>query len=219
MHPLSSEPEDKLKPYYLQTRDDLIKLIPEGAKRLLDVGCGGGMTGKALLEAGAEFVVGVERFEEAARQASKYYSEVIVGDVEETDLPFPDGFFDSIIYGDVLEHLIDPWNLLKKHRRLLKSKGTIVISIPNIRHYRVIKKLVFKGEWRYTDEGILDKTHLRFFTLGTTVEMLESAGYEVLKVVKRPKCAEWLRWLNALLGGILIDFLVKQYLILGIKRD
>jgi len=211
---------DKREPfYYFGVRDDLIRAIPPQAKRILEVGCAGGMTGKALREKGFKEVVGIEVNEEVAKSGKRYYDQLIIGDVEKVSLPFEKEYFDCILYGDVLEHLLDPWQALKKHHAFLKKGGTIICSIPNIRHYRIVKKLVFKGKWEYQGDGILDQTHLRFFTLHSIRRMLEEAGFEIRSLVKRPSAAHWIKWLNFLLGNRLIDFLVRQYIVVAVKRE
>jgi 2-polyprenyl-3-methyl-5-hydroxy-6-metoxy-1,4-benzoquinol methylase len=199
-------------------RTDLVELIPPGARRILDVGCGIGKTGQVLRERGFEEIFGVEVAPGAADQARPYYKEVIVGDVAGNILPFGKGFFDCIIYGDVLEHLVDPWKVLQAHREILSDDGSIICSIPNIRYYRILGSLIFKGRWDYTRLGILDRTHLRFFTLKTIEDMFRETGYEVKRVVKKKRCGKIMRLLNTLLLGELIDFLVIQYRIVGVKN-
>ncbi len=209
---------DKRNPfYYLSVRDDLIPFIPPQAKRILEVGCAGGMTGKALKERGFEEIVGIEMNEEVAKSGKCYYDKLIIGDVEEVSLPFEKEYFDCILYGDVLEHLVDPWQVLKKHHAFLKKGGMIICSIPNIRHYRIIKKLLFGGKWEYRGDGIMDKNHLRFFTLDSIRGMLTEAGFEIKDIVKRLSGAPWLKLMNRLLGSQLADFLVRQYIVVGIK--
>jgi 2-polyprenyl-3-methyl-5-hydroxy-6-metoxy-1,4-benzoquinol methylase len=204
--------------YYFNVRDDLIELIPRQVKRILEVGCAGGMTGKVLREKGFEEIVGIEVNGEVAKSGKCYYDKLIIGDVEEVTLPFEKEYFDCILYGDVLEHLVDPWQVLKKHHAFLKKGGTILCSIPNIRHYRIIKKLLFKGRWDYTEDGIMDRNHLRFFTLDSIRRMLEEAGFETKDIAKRLSGAPWLKLMNRFLGSQLSEFLVRQYIVVGIKR-
>ncbi len=198
-------------------RTDLVELIPPGARRILDVGCGVGKTGQVLRERGFEEIFGVEVDPGAADQARPFYKEVIVGDVAGDILPFGKGFFDCIIYGDVLEHLVDPWKVLQRHREILSDDGSIICSIPNIRYYRILGSLIFNGRWDYTRLGILDRTHLRFFTLKTIEDMFRETGFEMKNVVKKKRCGKIMRLLNKLLLGGLIDFLVIQYRIMGVK--
>jgi 2-polyprenyl-3-methyl-5-hydroxy-6-metoxy-1,4-benzoquinol methylase len=198
-------------------RTDLIELIPEGAKRILDVGCGVGKTGQILREKGFEEIFGVEINPNAAQNAKPFYKGVIIGDVEKDVLPFTRGFFDCILYGDVLEHLIDPWKILRSHREMLKDDGTIICSIPNIRYYKVLRPLVLNGRWEYVDLGTMDRTHLRFFTLKTIEDMFRETGFEIKKVIKKKRCSKTMKMINRLFLDRLVDFLVVQYRIVGTK--
>lgn len=204
-------------PYYFSVRHDMIGLVPPGAKRILEVGCGGGATGKELKKRGIEEIVGIEIIEDVARSARPHYDALHIGDVEAMTLPYEAGHFDCVLYGDVLEHLRDPWKVLREHNRLVREEGTIIVSIPNVRHYRVIKRLAFRGQWEYRDDGIMDRTHLRFFTLGTALAMIRNAGFEVTTTLKKPSGAPWLKGLNNLTRNSLIDFLVRQYIIAARK--
>ncbi|MCX7857417.1 MAG: class I SAM-dependent methyltransferase [Deltaproteobacteria bacterium] len=203
--------------YYFTPRLDMIDMIPKTVEKVLDVGCGGGCTGLALKQTKNIQVVGIEIRHDIAEFAKKSYDLVLVGDVERIDLPFPPKYFDCIIYGDILEHLIDPWSLLKRHNAYLKTGGIILVSIPNVRYYKVLKKLIFVGRWDYVMEGILDIGHLRFFTLSNAKEMIEEAGYRILEVRKKFSKAQWLKLLNFCFMGTLSEFLAKQYIILAEK--
>jgi 2-polyprenyl-3-methyl-5-hydroxy-6-metoxy-1,4-benzoquinol methylase len=213
----SDENNNVLSPYYYSVRYDLIKLIPSETKKILEVGCAGGMTGKALREKGFDEIVGIEILEEPAQNAKSHYDKLIIGDVEKITLPFEKGHFDCILYGDVLEHLTDPWKLLKDHNALIKTGGIIICSIPNIRHYRIIKRLTIKGEWEYREDGIMDKTHLRFFTIKSIRSLLENSGFEITKIIKKPSGAAWIKLLNRICGNRFIDYLVRQYIVVAVK--
>jgi 2-polyprenyl-3-methyl-5-hydroxy-6-metoxy-1,4-benzoquinol methylase len=205
--------------YYFNIRDDLIRLIPPQAKSILEVGCAGGMTGKALREKGFKEIIGIEVNEEVAQIGGSYYDKLIIGDVEKVSLPFEKEHFDCILYGDVLEHLVDPWKVLKNHHTFLKRGGTILCSVPNIRYYKIIRNLFFKGKWEYTEYGIMDRTHLRFFTFDSIRRMFGEAGFEIKGFIKRPSGAHWLKVLNRLLRNRLIHFLVRQYIVVAVKRE
>jgi SAM-dependent methyltransferase len=204
--------------YYSHTRVDLIGLIPPGTRKILEVGCGTGMTGKALRERGFEKIVGIEINEEMAERARAFYDQLVIGDVEKIHLPFEKEYFDCILYGDVLEHLVNPWRVLKDQHAVLKKGGTIICSIPNVRNYRILNNLIFRGRWEYADDGILDRSHLRFFTLDSIRGMLKEAGYEIEDLTKRSSGAHWVKWIHRLLGSRLIEFLVRQYIIVARKR-
>jgi len=217
-NPASNPLPHRIKEYYLGSRDDLVRLIPAGTRKILEIGCAAGMTGKTLKELGFEEVVGVELREDVAQDAQAFYDRVIIGDVEKIQLPYEKGYFDCILYGDVLEHLIDPWRLLREHNLLLGQGGAIICSIPNVRHYKNTKKLLIRGEWEYRERGVLDRTHLRFFTVKSIRAMVGDAGFEITAMIKRPSGAKWLKWLNLALHNSLIDHLVLQYVLVAVKR-
>lgn len=174
---------EKSEEYYKSTRADIQQLIQKNVRRVLDVGCGAGMLGHALKSKGVQEVIGIELDEKAAKVASKHLDKVIIGDVENLELPFENGYFDCIIYADILEHLKDPWSILKQHKKFLAPNGSVIASIPNVRHCSTFLNLI-KGEWPYASRGIFDSAHLRFFTLKSILRMFDEAGY-TLDSVKR----------------------------------
>ncbi len=180
----SNEPEpmnDKSSSYYQNIRYDLIPLVPNDAKCILEVGCAAGMTGGELKKRSGAFVAGIELNAKAASAAKNVLDDVVQGNIEDIDLPYSKSSFDCILFADVLEHLVDPLSVLKKIRPLLKDKGTIVASIPNVQFHGVVHKLI-EGNWTYEKEGILDETHLRFFTYKEIEKLFSQAGYSVLRV-------------------------------------
>ena len=177
----------KEKIYFEGVRKDLLDLIPHENRNgnVLEIGAGGGNT---LLYAKenryANNIYAIELFNiKESNQRSESFSGFILGNIEEMDFPFADVKFDAIILGDVLEHLIDPYTLVNKLKKYLTDDGAIISSIPNIREYRTMKKIFFKGDFKYTDSGILDKTHLRFFTKKNMIELFENNGYVVENIV------------------------------------
>lgn len=164
--------------YFRQERKEVEALIPDGTMRVLDVGCGEGILGKRLLDKGSEEVVGIEINAEVAKKAEENLSKVLCGDVETLELPFEEKYFDCILFADLLEHLKDPLTTLKRFGRYLKDTGVVVASIPNVRYYGVMHMLS-EGRWKYEDAGILDRTHLRFFTRKEIETLFKDAGYEI----------------------------------------
>ena len=167
--------------YYHNVRNDLLELLPKGVTfgNVLDVGCAAGKTGEALKRSGlARRVIGLEQNPEVAELASRVLDEVVVASAESSRLPFENEAFDLIIFADVLEHLVDPWKILSKFTAFLKPGGRVLVSLPNIQNWKIILRLM-SGRWWYTDHGILDRTHLRFFTYRTAVEMLKGAGLSI----------------------------------------
>src|SRR5687768_8196040 len=149
----ASEPE--LGGYYLQKGNALVELLPVVPQRVLDVGCAGGELGRALRARGVEYVAGIELHAPAAERASQVYDRVVLGDVEQADVPADMGTFDCLVYGDVLEHTRDPLMVLQRHLSRLTPGGWVLISVPSVRFYRVVLALVFRGEWTYADSGVL----------------------------------------------------------------
>jgi 2-polyprenyl-3-methyl-5-hydroxy-6-metoxy-1,4-benzoquinol methylase len=173
----------KDRDYFSQERKDIEALIPEDTMRILEVGCGEGILGKRLLDKGAKEVIGIEINPEIYKRAVRNLSGVICGDIEELELPFDPQFFNCIIFADVLEHLRDPQLALKKLKNYLSPSGTVVASIPNVRYYGVID-MVVEGRWKYEDCGILDKTHLRFFTKKEIESLFNGAGLEIIGITE-----------------------------------
>jgi 2-polyprenyl-3-methyl-5-hydroxy-6-metoxy-1,4-benzoquinol methylase len=152
-----------------------------GNKRVLEVGCAAGAVSQALRERGCR-VVGVEIDAELASSAKEYCEEVILGDAEELDLEsiIGDRTFDVAIFGDVLEHLKDPLRMLSRTRAWLDTEGYVVASLPNIAH-GAVRLSMLQGRFQYTAEGLLDETHLRFFTRDTIREVFHEAGFALVE--------------------------------------
>jgi 2-polyprenyl-3-methyl-5-hydroxy-6-metoxy-1,4-benzoquinol methylase len=154
----------------------LIELVdPPG--RVLDVGCSTGYLAERLQQRGST-VIGVELDERAAEAARRFCEAVHVGDIETMELPFEPESFDYVMCGDLIEHLRDPQGVLERLRPLLRPTGRLVLSTPNIANWAMRVGLLF-GRWRYTEWGILDRTHTHFFTRRTLRETLEAAGYRI----------------------------------------
>ena len=165
--------------YFHRARPEIVARAEPAGKRILDVGCAAGAMGAAMLAAGATEVVGIEVHAPAAAIARGRLTSVFGYDLEELpELPFPPGYFDVITLADVLEHLRDPLAVLCHLRHWLSGDGRIVCSLPNVRHESVLLPLLVHGQWNYVEAGILDRTHLRFFTLESMLRMLREAGYE-----------------------------------------
>lgn len=148
--------------------------------RVLDVGCSSGYLA-APLAARRNTVVGVELDAAAARAAQAFCERVLLGDVETMDLQLEPGSFDVVLLGDVIEHLREPVDTLRRLRRFLRPGGRLVLSTPNVANW-AIRLSLLAGRWRYTDRGILDRTHTHLFTRATLREAIEGAGYVVDRI-------------------------------------
>ena len=163
--------------YFQGCNPHLLKRVPASALRVLDVGCGEGRLGAALKHlVPRRQVFGIERASHAAEQASQVLDRVLQMDLEAAEPDLAPGSIDCIVYGDVLEHLIDAEGVLRKHRKLLAPGGRILCSIPNIQHHSILSALM-RGDLQYASQGLLDWTHLRFFTYATFTKLLLDAGY------------------------------------------
>lgn len=153
-----------------------LKKIRPGS-RVLEIGCGSGFTTERLARMGCR-VTAVELVREAAQKASPFCEQLLVGDIERGALERIQGRFDHILFGDVLEHLTSPGNLLRELRDFLEPDGCVLASIPNIAHYSARLSLLL-GRFEYQQQGILDSTHLRFFTHSSVQRLFSSSGYRV----------------------------------------
>ena len=197
--------------YSASVRSDILPLFDQRYAKVLDIGCSTGNTGVMLKEHDlCQWVCGVEPFEKTASVARGRLDQVIVAPIEQALTQIEDESFDCILCLDVLEHLVDPWMVVAQLERKLKQGGVLITSIPNIRHIGVLLPLVAMGRWSYADSGILDRTHLRFFTKHSVKQLI---GVSHLKLEKMERLiSARLRGLRILSFGLLSDFLTSQYL-------
>jgi SAM-dependent methyltransferase len=172
-------------PYPDVLNPELIDRIPLTARNVLDVGCGSGALGAEYKRRNPHArYFGIEFDPDAARLAATRLDGVAHVDVEAEKLPFGDTVFDCILYGDVLEHLRDPWAVLAAQTRKLAPDGVVVICMPNAEHWSFVERLL-RGTWDYERQGLFDATHLRWFTPETTSRALTHAGLVPCDVVAR----------------------------------
>ena len=209
----------KQKDYYSHERSDLLRLLPSGVKleKVLDVGCGCGTTGQYLKNhLTVKEVVGIEMNPEMAQQAKMVLDQVIIGDVQQIDLPFDQRYFDCIICADLLEHLYDPWSVLLKLKNYLKDTGCLLLSVPNVQHWSMIARLL-AGSWNYQDEGILDSTHIRFFTRKSLRELIQRSGFQIEKI--SGAMGKETHLINFLTLRLLSNFFSFRYFVLAKKSN
>jgi 2-polyprenyl-3-methyl-5-hydroxy-6-metoxy-1,4-benzoquinol methylase len=165
---------------YDAARHELVDFVPQGARRLLDIGCAAGGYAVQVAAHRPEIELwGVEPDEVTANAARPHFHRLVHAAFPAAASDLPRGAFDVVVFNDVLEHLVDPHEAIHAARPLLSDGGVIVASIPNVRHRSVIWPLVRAGRWDYTDTGLLDRTHLRFFTRATMAEMFRELGWRV----------------------------------------
>ncbi len=207
---------EKESDYFSSARIEILELLPKYSDRVLEVGCGSGKTLQMLKEKKyCMETVGIELFTTAAEQAKDRVDTVYCMDVENFAMPESIGKFNLILLLDVLEHLVDPWaflsRLVKGH---LANNGKVIVSLPNARHFSLLGPLLF-GKFDYVERGILDKTHLRFFTKSSAENLLKSAGLHV-EAIKPTSLSLNLNSgkLNTLTLGVFSEFLASQYIFL-----
>jgi 2-polyprenyl-3-methyl-5-hydroxy-6-metoxy-1,4-benzoquinol methylase len=195
-------------PDYVEFRTDpysahqLVLGCCAGARTVLDVGCSAGSLGQQLADRGT-IVDGIEYDEAAAGEARRSYRRVIVGDIERMPLDLEAGAYEAVVCADVLEHLRDPRAVIVRLRPLLAPGGRLIVSTPNIANWSM-RLLHLAGRWEYQERGIMDRTHLRFFTRRSLETLLRSAGYEVaecdvtvpLPALRREPFNRWAHWLG-----------------------
>lgn len=175
--------EAKPPGYYDHARPEIQALVPTSARRILDVGCASGMLGHALKCRQPCTVTGIEYNPQTAETARTRLDFVLDGDAEGAEIldSLSEDYFDCVICADVLEHLRDPARVLRRISQCLRPDGLLIASIPNIRHWSVVQDLL-EGRWTYKDEGILDRTHLRFFTKSGICSLLAEAGFQITRL-------------------------------------
>jgi len=178
--------------YFDHVRPELLALVPETARRVLDIGCAAGRLGEAIKARQTAEVTGIELDETAAAEARGRLDQVVVGNVETIAPPFDPGSFDCVVCGDILEHLEDTERVLARARSWLRSGGLLVASIPNVRHHSVLRSLL-DGNWTYEPAGLLDRDHVRFFTRREIEKTLSESGFKIdrMQFVPGPGYDDW----------------------------
>lgn len=177
----------KQTPAYNSVNNDLLSFIPANCRHVVDVGCMHGDMAKAYLvnNTGTKYT-GIDIDPEYARFAEKHCTNTIAGNIEELDTEVFDSLFpsDCWVFGDCLEHLRDPWKLLKRIRELIDNDGCLVACIPNAQNWSVQMRLAM-GHFFYENSGLFDRTHIRWFTRITMIDMFQSTGWKIENAISR----------------------------------
>jgi 2-polyprenyl-3-methyl-5-hydroxy-6-metoxy-1,4-benzoquinol methylase len=206
--------------YYNNERPEIAFLIPSNIKTILDIGCGQGTFLKSIKGKTGADTWGIEIVNEAAEKAKDHIDNVLNGKVEDVLSLLPNSYFDCIVFNDVLEHLLEPTEVLIMIRPKLAKNGFIIASIPNVRYFNNLYELLIKKDWEYKDAGILDSTHLRFFTQISMKRMIENAGYKMIKQEGINKIASRkFLLLNFLTLGFFNDTKYLQFVCIASSKD
>ena len=210
--------------YFRQVRGDLISLLPDNrSQKILEIGSGGGNTLVEIKSRSlASEVVGSDIFSlDNSNQRNPLIDKFIIADLEKDDLELPLEYFDVILAGDVLEHLVDPWKVIENLTKFLKKGGIFIVSVPNLREIVTISKVFFLGDFSYNPEGgIMDKTHLRFFCKKNVKDLFSQTDYEIKLLKARLDIIEEKsirKAFNRLTLHIFENFLTAQYVIIAKK--
>lgn len=212
----------KDKAYYANARAEMLQFIPKDAQKILEVGCGEGKFSAILTEQGKE-TWAIEPDPESAEVAAKSLFKVLHGSIDEKLSEVPDNSFDVIVMNDVIEHLTEPWDDIQKLKKKLKDDGVFVSSIPNVRYAKNLFHVLFKRDWKYSDDRILDITHYRFFTKKSIRRLWEENGYSVqrMKGINRTKSFAYFPFavlLNIILLLSQLDVFYMQFATVAKKK-
>jgi 2-polyprenyl-3-methyl-5-hydroxy-6-metoxy-1,4-benzoquinol methylase len=196
--------------YFDIMRPEMAQFLPSEYSKILEIGCNIGNFHQ-LCSKPCEYW-GIEPFEKSAEIAKTKLDKVLVGFYNEVENEIPDNYFDLIIANDVIEHIEQPWDFLQSIKKKMTEDAKIILSIPNVRYYENLEELLIRKDWEYKDYGILDITHLRFFTEKSIIRLLNENGFEIEKIqginpikIRRRNLPKY--WLVKFIFGKDIEFL------------
>ncbi|MEM1049796.1 MAG: methyltransferase [Pseudomonadota bacterium] len=213
--------------YFGTARTEILPHLPVRLSAVLDVGCGQGATIAAIRETRPDtpdfWAGGLELDPVAAGRAEAHCDRVWSGDVVASsfDREIAAGSLDAVLCLDVLEHLADPWDLVRRLTPLIGAGGRLIISVPNVRNWKFLWRLFSKGDFRYRDAGLLDRTHLRFFVRETAIELATCGGlHPVFSGSAHPFTPPDARWFLAKgTLGRLDDLMMKQIVVVAERSN
>lgn len=211
------------KKAYTGRRGDVLSLVPESARNVLDIGCSNGSFGGALKESRACMVTGIELDGEMAAEAREVLDHVVVGDLNDAGLydRLPGEPFDAVVAADILEHLVDPWSVVRVLADKLTDGGVLIVSIPNVAHVSTFRALLAK-KWPYRDRGIHDRTHLRFFSLRNIEYLIPGDLFRIREISRNFRIIEHPHKINKRAKYLnfwpVREFFTFQYIVVAQKK-
>jgi SAM-dependent methyltransferase len=163
--------------YFGHVRPEMHQFIPDRRRAVLDIGCGEGRFAASIV--GVEELWGVEPDRKSAATAATIMHRVHNGLYDDVESELPNHYFDIVICNDVIEHLTDHDAFLRRIKQKIAPGGVLVGSVPNVRYFKNLFDTLVLKDWDYKDEGILDRTHLRYFTIKSLSRSLRSSGYNI----------------------------------------
>lgn len=206
--------------YHDHIRHDIIPHIPKSTGQLLDLGGGIGATAAEVRRLGLVEKAGVaDMIDNSIKDTQLDFT--FQGNFEDPtfldDIVTKRGKFQMILALDILEHLLDPWAMAKRLANSLDEGGYMVVSIPNIRNFHASVPLLFQNKWNYQDDGILDRTHLRFFVRSTAIDLIEQTGLKITKIAATSSKGKAVSLFRAITFGMLNTLTDRQYIIVAQK--
>lgn len=210
----STDQANSISDYYNVERLEMLSYVPDEATSFLEIGCGAGAFGAELRRRipGAS-VTGIEMHAASASIAKSRLNKVYEMSIESAMDYLGENQIDCVICNDVLEHLVDPWKVLEQLRAKLTDNGVVVASIPNVRYFPVFKDYLLHANWEYKNDGVLDRTHLRFFTRKSIVRLFEDSGFVVQRIdgIFSSPFTWKMKILNAAMGYRLWDMKYERF--------
>lgn len=213
--------KDKEQAYFTNIRHDLMNFVPHDAGNRILEGAGGVDTLITIKKMGlAGEVVGIELCRvDGSNQRHPSIDRFIFQNIESMEIDLPENYFNIIMCGDVLEHLLDPRWTVEKLQPHLKKGGKLIASFPNIRHYRALYQVFVKGQFSYTKFGLFDKTHFRFFCKSDMLKILSTAQLKPDRItpIFKHLPPSRINTIDKLTFGLFEEFLTLQYLVSATK--
>jgi len=204
--------------YHGHARHEVLQYLPEQFAKVVDVGGSAGGTLSAIRQmAPLARTVCLDADERSVSIALAQGHEAIRCNLDQ-EIPNVFADADVVLLLDILEHLVDPWSVISTIVAKLRSGTCVIVSLPNVRYWNVSLNLVLRGQWTLQDAGVLDRTHLRFFTRSTGASLVQGGGLALEKIVSKVAAGRRFKLMNVLTLGVFEDFLSPQNIYIAIKN-